>query len=490
VSPSAVADHERCYRAVQSRDARFDGVFFTGVRTTGIYCRPSCPAVTPKPRNVAFYPTAAAAHAAGFRACRRCLPDATPGSPEWDVRADAVGRAMRLIRDGVIERDGVDGLAARLGYSRRHVQRLLQQELGAGPLALARAQRAHTAGTLIETTTLPFADVAFAAGFASVRQFNETVREIYDRSPGQMRAGGRRRDASAETGHGRLRLRLAVRQPFDGDGLIDFLAARAVPGLEQVQGRTYFRTMRLTHGDGFVALDLRADQVTADLKLDDLRDLTAAVQACRALLDLDADPQAIRDLLGSDRHLGPLVRTRPGLRVPGHVDGFELAVRAILGQQVTVARARAVVTELVRRHGADRFPTPEELAAADPGEMGVPAARGRAVVALATAVVTDGLDLGAGADREATRAALLSLPGVGPWTAGYIAMRALRDPDVFLEGDVVVRNTMAALGLPGDRPSAGEHAFAWRPWRSYVVMHLWRHAATAPRNQPSKDEQR
>ena len=491
MSPSAaIADTERCYRAVRSRDARFDGVFYTGVRTTGIYCRPSCPAVTPKQRNVVFFPTSAAAHSAGFRACRRCLPDATPGSPEWDVRADSVGRAMRLIRDGVVERDGVDGLATRLGYSRRHVQRLLQQELGAGPLALARAQRAHTARTLIETTSLPFADVAFAAGFASVRQFNDTMREVYGRSPGQMRTGGRARPPT-RMGHGRLRLRLAVRQPFDADELIAFLAARAVPGLETVSSRCYSRAVRLPHGRGVMALELDDKHVTADLALDDLRDLAAAVQRCRALLDLDADPDAIDEVLGPDVALGPLVRQRPGLRVPGHVDGFELAVRAILGQQVSVGRARAIAGDLVRRHGLTGvFPTPDALAAADPTTMGIPAARGRAVVALATAVATDRLDLGPGADRDETRAHLLALPGIGPWTAGYIAMRALRDPDVFLAGDVAIRHAMVALGLQAPTRSGDDYAFAWRPWRSYAVMHLWRSVATNPDTQPAKEGRR
>lgn len=496
---SLVGDTERCYRAVRSRDARFDGVFFTGVRTTGIYCRPSCPAVTPKPVNVAFFPTAAAAHAQGYRACRRCLPDATPGSPDWDVRADAVGRAMRLIRDGVVERDGVDGLASRLGYSRRHVQRLLQQELGAGPLALARAQRAHTARTLIETTALPFGDVAFAAGFTSVRQFNETMQEVYARSPGQLRAARHSRGVAA--GNGRLRLRLAVRQPFDATGVGAFLSARAVPGLEVAGSHSYVRRVRLTHGCGVVALELHEDHVAALLGLDDLRDLTVAVARCRALLDLDADPQAVAEVLSADRAMAPLVTARPGVRVPGHVDGFELAVRAVVGQQVSVRRARTVATHLVRRHGSSAggdeaagaprqlFPTPDSLAAADPATMGMPAARGRAVVALAKAVAAAQLELGAGADRAETMAQLRALPGVGPWTAGYIAMRALGDPDVFLEGDVVVRNSMAALGLPGPGGSAGEHAFAWRPWRSYAVMHLWRHAAAAPASRPRADEE-
>ena len=484
------ADAERCYRAVRSRDARFDGMFFTGVRTTGIYCRPSCPAVTPKQVNVVFFITAAAAHGAGYRACRRCRPDTTPGSPEWNVRADAVGRAMRLIRDGVIERDGVGGLASRLGYSSRHVQRLLRSELGAGPLALARAQRAHVARTLIETTRLAFADVAFAAGFASVRQFNDTIREIYARSPQQMRALHATRGADHTSGHGRLRLRLAVRPPFDAEAVAEFLSVRAVAGLEHSEGMTYDRSLRLPYGDGRVRLELHEDYVDCQLDLDDLRDLAGAVQRCRSLLDLDADPDAIAEVLGADSALAPLVSARPGLRVLGHVDGFELAVRAVVGQQVTVARARTVLADIVRRHGqplatdfatdsrvTSVFPTPETLAGADPTTMGMPAARGRAVVALSEAVAALQLDLEPGADRDATAAALRGLPGVGPWTAGYIAMRALADPDVFLEDDVVVRKSMSSLGLPSTARTAAEHAYAWRPWRSYAVVHLWRYAA-------------
>lgn len=486
----AVVDAERCYRAVRSRDARFDGVFFTAVRTTGIYCRPSCPALTPRQCNVVFFPTAAAAHGAGFRACRRCRPDTTPGSPEWNVRADAVGRAMRLIRDGVVEREGVGGLASRLGYSSRHVQRLLHSELGAGPLALARAQRAQVARTLIESTQLAFADVAFAASFASVRQFNDTIQDIYARTPQQMRRTQARR-GQASSSQGRLRLRLPLRRPFDARAIARFLAVRAVPGLEWFEGMSYSRGLRLPHGDGRVLLRLHEDRVDCELDLDDLRDLAGAVQRCRSLLDLDADPAAIAEVLGADSALAPLLDARPGLRLPGHVDGFELAVRAILGQQVTVSRARALAADLVTRYGKRlptdpgshtgvtfTFPTPEVLAGADPATMGMPAGRGRAVVALCEAVASQQLDLEPGADRNATSAALLALPGVGPWTAGYIAMRALADPDVFLDGDVVIRNSLLRLGLPGTGSRATKHAYGWRPWRSYAVVHLWQHAAT------------
>lgn len=472
-----LADHERLYRAAASRDARFDGVFFVAVRTTGIYCRPSCPAVTPKSSNVTFHRTAASAHEAGYRACRRCRPDTTPGSPEWDVRADTAGRAMRLIRDGVVEREGVDGLADKLGYSTRHLNRMLTAELGAGPLAIARSQRAATARTLIETTSMTFADVAFAAGFSSVRQFNDTIRQVYAASPSQLRASRR-----TSNGGGPLSLRLPVRRPFDARRVLDFLAARAVPGVETVQDDTYARVLRLHHGTSVVTLRVRDDGVTMLPEMRDLRDLATAVQRCRQLLDLDADVLAIGEVLGADAALAPLVRTAPGLRVPGHVDGFEVAVRAILGQQVSVAGARTTAAKLAERFGepassdADAglvraFPTAEAIAAADPSDLGVPRQRGRALVGIAEAVASGGLVLDPGADRDETRAALLAVPGIGPWTAAYIAMRALSDPDVFLDGDLVVRKAMAVLGADDGQVER------WAPWRSYAVLHLWRHAS-------------
>jgi AraC family transcriptional regulator, regulatory protein of adaptative response / DNA-3-methyladenine glycosylase II len=489
-------DHERCYRVLSSRDARFDGVFYIGVRTTGIYCRPSCPARTPKSANVTFYPTAAAAHAEGFRACRRCRPDATPGSPEWDARADTVGRAMRLIRDGVVERDGVAGLASRLGYSDRHVNRLLHAELGAGPLALARAQRAHTARILTETTAMPLADVAFAAGFASVRQFNDTMRQVYGRAPRELRRTHGRTAVDGASGHGRIHLKLAVRQPFDAAQVLAFLATRAVPGIESADVASFRRVLALPYGPGVARLELLPDRVDADLWLTDMRDLATAVQRCRALTDLDADPQAVAEVLGADDRLGSLVAAQPGTRVPGHVDGFELAVRAVLGQQVTVKHGRDLVGAVVRKYGTEiadlagwdgpawTFPTPEALVGADPASFGVPAARGRAVVALAEAIAAGTVRLDPGADRDETREALCALPGIGPWTAGYIAMRALSDPDTFLGGDVIVRHAMRSLGLPATPAGADAHAARWRPWRSYAVMHLWRHHATPITKEP------
>ncbi|MGH3356747.1 MAG: AlkA N-terminal domain-containing protein [Nocardioidaceae bacterium] len=474
---STALDGERCYRAVRSRDRRFDGVFYTAVRTTGIYCRPSCPAVTPLRTNVEFYGTAAAAQSAGFRACRRCIPDATPGSPEWDVRGDVVGRAMGLINDGVVERSGVEGLAARLGYTSRHLGRVLNQEVGAGPLALARARRAQTARILIETTTMSLVDVAFAAGFTSVRQFNDTVREVYGTTPTRLRHGTRR-DRGAT---GALQLRLAVRQPFDSATMLGFLADRAVPGVEHVQDGVYSRSLRMPNGHAVVSLEPTPSAVHASLVISDLRDVTTAVERCRRLFDLDADPQAVEAVLGDDPAIGRLVRERPGVRVPGHVEGAELAVRAVIGQQISVAGARTVAARLVSAYGdaldshvdgvGRLFPSPERLAAVDPDALPMPRARGRAIVALCEAIASGAVVLDRSADRGTVREALVAVPGIGPWTADYIAMRALGDPDVMLETDLGVKHACRSLGIdPGDLAGLAQR---WRPWRSYALMQMW-----------------
>ena len=471
---------------MKSRDRRFDGVFYTAVRSTGIYCRPSCPAITPQRRNVVFYRTAAAAQQAGFRACKRCRPDATPGSPEWDVAADTAGRAMRLIADGVVEREGVEGLAARVGYTSRHLSRLLVRELGAGPLALARARRAQTARMLVETTAMPFADVAFAAGFSSIRQFNDTVRAVYDSTPSRLREHAAPPDAHA----GVLELRLAVRRPFAGEDLLGFLAPRAVPGVEETGPGWYARTLRLPHGSGTAHLALgeagSTGSVRCRLRLGDLRDLGAAVERCRRLLDADCDPEAVDGELGADVNLARLVRRRPGLRVPGHVDGDELAVRAVLGQQISVARARALASLLVERYGerlpegdGRLFPSAATLAEVLPEELPMPRARGRALVTLCARLGSGEIVLDRGAERSEVRRALLDVPGIGPWTADYIAMRALGDPDVLMAGDVGVRKGLTCLGL--DHASADQVGEAWRPWRSYAQMHVWAAATDAAR---------
>ncbi|WNC03092.1 Ada metal-binding domain-containing protein [Streptomyces sp. CGMCC 4.7035] len=455
-------DEDARYEAVRGRDARFDGEFFFAVGTTGIYCRPSCPAVTPKRHNVRFYPTAAAAQSAGFRACRRCRPDAVPGSAEWNVRADVVGRAMRLIKDGVVDREGVGGLAVHLGYSARQVQRQLTAEVGAGPVALARAQRAHTARVLLGTTTLPVTEIAFAAGFASVRQFNDTIKAVYAATPSELRAaaprGGPavRRVAAPSAG---IPLRLAYRGPYQVTAVFDLLAGEAIPGIEEVDGprgrRTYRRMLRLPHGTAVAAVDERQPPrgrtrhpggwLDARLHLTDPRDLTTAVQRLRRLFDLDADPYAVDERLGADPRLAPLVAARPGLRSPGAADPEEFAVRALVG--------RAGAELLVRRYGkaldspygtlTHLFPEPAAIAEGEP----------HGTLAALTSALADGtVRLDAGADRDDAHQALLSLPGMDARTVAVIRARALGDPDVAPPGE--------------DVPDA------WRPWRSYALQYL------------------
>ena len=483
-----VEDTEACYRAVKSRDRRFDGMFFTGVTSTGIYCRPSCPATTPAKRNATFHPSAAAAQAAGFRACKRCRPDATPGSPDWDVSGDAAGRAMRLICDGVVEREGVDGLAARVGYTTRHLHRLLASELGAGPLALARARRAQNARILIETTPMPFADIAFASGFASVRQFNDTVRDIYASTPTLLRG----RAGSAGSTTGRLELRLPVRAPYAAREVLRFLAAHLVPDVERSGPDWYERTLALPHGPGRVRLSFPFDDpvdatrsVRCLLVVDDLRDVGAAVERCRRLLDADCDPLAVDDELAGDPWMGALVRARPGLRVPGSVDGDEIAVRAVLGQQISLPGAISLGAKLVQRYGERAssdpsydgpgrlFPSAGTMAEVDPAELPMPRARASALVGLCRALAREDVRLDRSMDRGDVQTRLLALPGIGPWTAGYLAMRALGDPDVFLPTDVGVRRALAGLGQGAGAGAAGQMIRLWRPWRSYALMHLW-----------------
>jgi AraC family transcriptional regulator, regulatory protein of adaptative response / DNA-3-methyladenine glycosylase II len=491
-----ITDFDHCYGAVQSRDTRFDGWFFTAVTTTGIYCRPSCPAKTPMRSNVRFYPSAAAAQSAGFRACKRCRPDATPGSPEWNTRADVTARAMRLIADGLVDRDGVPALAAQLGYSVRQLQRTMLAEVGAGPLAVARAQRAQTARVLIETTLLTMADIAFAAGFSSIRQFNDTVRSVFASSPTDLRLRGAGSPSSdRERSSTDLLLRLPFRQPFCPDNLFGHLAATAVPGIEEVCGQTYRRTVRLAHGPGIVELTPAPRHVLCRVKLADLRDLASAVARCRWLLDLDADPEAIDRHLRVDPALRRVIDEAPGRRVPRCIDGSEWAVRAVLGQQVSTAAARTHTARLVRRFGeclaepdgelTHLFPTaatlhaahlavpPEHSAPVDPVLPSVPTSRQETLKALVGALSGGKLTLGPGCDRSEALARLTVLPGIGSWTTQMIAMRALGDPDAFPASDRGIRHAAETLGLPPTATGLIRHSESWRPWRAYAVQYLW-----------------
>ena len=480
-TPQNTPERERWIRTVQAKDARFDGWFFIAVVSTGVYCRPSCPVVPPKPENMRFYPSAAAAQQAGFRACKRCRPDASPGSPEWNVRADLVARAMRLINDGIIDRDGVPGLAAQLGYSVRQVERQLLAELGAGPLALARAQRAQTARLLIETSTLPMGEVAFAAGFASIRTFNDTVRDVFALSPTQLRHRAGRGHAPAAPGA--LSLRLPFRSPLLPDSLFGHLAATAVPGVEEWRGGAYRRTLRLPHGRGVVALRPGPEYIACQLSLTDLRDLAIAISRCRRLLDLDADPVAVTDQLAHDPVLEPLVSKAPGRRLPGTVDAAELAVRVVLGQQVSAAAARTHAGRLVAAYGEPAgdsggalthlFPGMAALAASDPASLALPQRRRETFQALTGALASGAIDLGPGSDWQRARAQLEAVPGLGPWSIETIAMRGLGDPDAFAPGDLGVRAAARQLGLPSTPAALNRRAGAWQPWRAYAVQYLW-----------------
>lgn len=390
---------------------------------------------------------------------------------------------MRLIAEGAVDREGVTGLAAHLGYTTRQLERLLQAELGAGPLALARAQRMQTARVLIETTDLPFGDVAFAAGFASIRQFNDTVRVVCDSTPTALRKRAATRFGSAVTSPGTVSLRLPVRTPFAYEGVFGHLAAGAVPGCEEVHDGAYRRTLRLSWGNGLVSLSPAPDHVRCLLMLEDFRDLAAATARCRRLLDLDADPEAVVEALSADPDLGQVVAKAPGQRIPRTVDEAELAVRAVLAQQVSTKAARTHASRLVTAYGqpvndptgtlTHTFPSVPELADIDPKHLAVPAARQRTVNALVRGITNGTVNLDAGCDWTYSRTQLLNIPGIGPWTAEVIAMRGLGDPDAFPVGDLGIRLAAKQLGLPNGQRTLIEHSARWRPWRSYATQHLW-----------------
>lgn len=493
MSPPAL-DFDRCYAASSGRDARFDGQFVLAVSSTGIYCRPSCPARTPKREHCTFYATSAAAHVAGYRACKRCLPEAVPGSPAWNVREDTAARAMRLIGEGTVDREGVTGLARRLGYSERQLSRILVDELGAPPLALARAQRAQTARQLLVSTSMPAADIAFASGFASIRQFNDTVAEVFAMTPTQLRGTARaqdRRDVS--TVPGALSLRLRAREPFDGAAVLAWLEARAIGGLEGVHDGAFSRAVRLAGGLATLEARPNRDHVAVTARLERLSDLPELLARVRRLFDLDADPLAIDQALATDPLLAPEIAAHPGTRLPGAVDGPELLVRAILGQQVSVAAARTAAQRLVDALGeplppaltTDRlraaFPDPVRVAAHAEDVIAGPAGRRRAVVAAMSAVAAGDVRLDAGRTLAELSVTLEALPGIGPWTSQYVALRVLGHPDLLLTGDSAVRAGARALGLPDHPRGLAAYAERHRPWRSYLMTHLWR--ASAPRKE-------
>ncbi|WP_309102132.1 AlkA N-terminal domain-containing protein [Microbacterium sp.] len=494
-----VTDFDERYRAISARDTRFDGQFVTAVRSTGIYCRPSCPARTPKQQNVTFYPTSAAAHEAGYRACKRCLPEAAPGSPAWNLRSDTAARAMRLIAAGVVEHEGVPGLAARLGYSSRHLTRLLVAELGAGPLALARAHRAHTARMLLVGTDMPISEVAFSAGFASIRQHNDTIREVFGLTPGELRArrrsvagrGSGAADAGVGGAAGAIELVLPYRGPLDAAGIFEWMAARALPGVETSTPTSFARHLRMSGGAAW--FEVRQDvegRLRLRARVARLGDLAPLVATVRRLFDLDADPIAIDEALGEHPELAPLVRRTPGIRVPGSADPHEMLIRAMVGQQITVVAARTALTALAtelgqpveplgQETGGRLFPTMEAIAEHGSEVLRGPAARIRAITGAAAALADGSLTLTVGDDGIEQRRALLAMPGIGPWTADYVRMRVLGDPDVFLPGDVAVRAGAAASGLPAEPAPLTAWTERTAPWRSYLTAHLWR--AVPPR---------
>ncbi|PKI92266.1 DNA-3-methyladenine glycosylase [Actinomycetales bacterium SN12] len=495
----STAEHDERYRAITAKDTRFDGQFVTAVRSTRIYCRPSCPARTPKPENVTFYPTSAAAHEAGYRACKRCLPEAAPGSPAWNLRGDASARAMRLIASGVVEQEGVPGLARRLGYSPRHLTRMLTTELGAGPLALARAHRAHTARMLLVGTDLPISEVAFSAGFASIRQCNDTIREVFEMTPGELRAKRRsaarepRPAADEDAAKGVIDLLLPHRTPIDTSGLFAWMAVRALPGVESATATSFARHLRMPGGPAhFEIRQTPEGQLRLRAKVTRLADLAPLVATARRLFDLDSDPQAVDDALSAHPELAPLVAAVPGIRVPGAADPHEMLIRAMVGQQITVAAARTALTALADQLGERTedggllFPTMAAIAEHGAEVLRGPAARIRAITGAAAALVDGSLVLTVGDDAAEQRAALLAMPGIGPWTADYVRMRVIGDPDVFLPGDVAVRAGAVASGLPGDPASLTAWAARTAPWRSYLTAHLWRAVPARPPRRPAR----
>jgi AraC family transcriptional regulator of adaptative response / DNA-3-methyladenine glycosylase II len=478
-------DPDLCYRAVLSRDPRFDGRFFTAVTTTSIYCRPICPARTPKRQNVRFYACAAAAEAAGFRPCRRCRPEAAPGTPPWLGSLATVSRAMRLIGEGALDESSVPDLARCLGVGPRHLSRLFQRHLGASPIAVALTRRVHFARRLIVETPLPMTEIALGVGFASIRRFNDAMRGALGQSPSEIR----RKLGGHSAGQRALELRLAYRPPYDWDSILQFLSKRALPGVEEIDAHSYRRTFCCGAGEqtGIVSVVHVPEARSLVLAVEGTtsRELFSIVARVRRLFDLGADPLTIDAQLARDPALAPLVAERPGLRVPGAWDGFEVAVRTILGQQVTVRAATTLAGRLVAALGQPLanggqgrlthvFPDAATIAKANLVRL-LPLQRSRAdaIRALASAVARGELSLDVPRDLPEAIARLRRLPGIGEWTAQCIAMRALGEPDAFPAGDLGVRQALAAGGVLPSETDVLRRAEAWRPWRAYAARHLW-----------------
>ncbi|MDJ0761200.1 MAG: Ada metal-binding domain-containing protein [Woeseiaceae bacterium] len=479
----AAAEQAIFERARLSRDARFDGRFFVGVRTTGIYCRPVCPANAPKRENIEFYPSAAAASEAGLRPCLRCRPETAPGTPAWLGTSTTVRRGLRLIESGALDNDGVDVLAERLGVTSRHLRRLFQKHLGASPLSVANTQRLHFAKRLIDQTDLPLREVAFAAGYQSVRRFNDEFRKTYQRSPRELRARRRSRQIDGNA----LTVRLRYREPFDWDQALGFFVFRATPGVESVGQNEYTRSIRHAGSDGLIRV--RHDEpgsLSVSIHGVPTSAIFPIVQRARSMFDVDAPVAEIEACLERDPELAGRLPDARGVRVPGVWNGFELAVRAILGQQVSVAAATTMAGRVAERYGdavqfdghADitrHFPEPERLARARFNDMGLIGSRIQSIRDLARAVVKGDLSLNEDADPVETRQELLKIRGIGDWTAQYIAMRALKDPDAFPASDLgLLRAFDESLGRrikPAELENLSE---AWRPWRAYAALLLWR----------------
>jgi len=480
-------DRRTCSQARLTRDARFDGRFFIGVRSTHIYCRPICPVRAAKEENVTYFPTAAAAAEAGYRPCMRCRPESSPGTPAWSGTSATVGRALRLISDGGVEDDGIERLAARLGIGSRQLRRLFLQHLGATPSAVIKTRRLHFAKKLIDETALPFSQIADASGFGSVRRFNCAFRKTYGRTPTEIRKFSHSHRSLKSTDE--YEFRLSFRPPFQWRALLDYLAKRAIPGAEFVDSDSYQRTIAFNGCSGTlrVAREESNPALRVQISLADPRWLFQIIEKVRRLFDLTADPGEISAHLSRDFLLAKRISKTSGLRIPGSWDGFELAVRAILGQQVSVAGATTLAGRLVERFGTQiyaagplthLFPKPDQLATANLEQIGLPRARAKTIRTLARHVADERISFDSVQDTEEFRSRLLEIPGIGDWTAQYIAMRALNDTDAFPSGDL---GLMRAMSLTNPR-EISQRAQVWRPWRAYAAMYLWQSNGTQPQS--------